>query len=292
MFVSACSSRARSASTRSRDEPSQRTARPCEPAAEAKRAATESSTSPTSSRWRSSGSRPCSARAITSRSSASFDSRSTSSAAERTRAWSSPSEPSELERQLELELEDRQGRAQLVAGVGDERALARERVLEPAEHRVDGVAEAVQLVVGLGQRKPLAARRARDPRGLRAHLLHRRQRAGREHVAGYAGEDQEHRAADEQQVAERGQGAVALGERGADDEHRPRAGVDGPGQDAGAPADVEQQRALSRPPDLLQLEQRRGRARRDVAHAPRRGVDDLRERAAGLGQLREAARAR
>ncbi len=138
------------------------------------------------------------------------------------------------ERQLELQLEDRQRRAQLVACVGDQRPLAGERVLEPAEHRVDGVAETMQLIVGLRHGQPLTVRSARDPRRLRTHLLHRRQRAGGQDVARHARQDEQHRAADEQQVAERGQRAVALRQRRADDEHGRRPRGDRAGQHARA----------------------------------------------------------
>ena len=50
---------------------------------------------------------------------------------------------------------DRQRRAQLVRGVGDEPPLPVERAVEPLEHRVERVGELLDLVVGAGQRDPL-----------------------------------------------------------------------------------------------------------------------------------------
>ena len=54
--------------------------------------------------------------------------------------------------QLEMTADDRDRRAQLVAGVGDELALERERLLEPVEHRVEQVPELGDLVVALRRR--------------------------------------------------------------------------------------------------------------------------------------------
>ena len=71
-------------------------------------------------------------------------------------------------RELELGLEERQRRSQLVARVGDEPALARERRLEPREHLVQRLAEPPDLVVGLRERQPPALARRRDARPPRA----------------------------------------------------------------------------------------------------------------------------
>ena len=63
---------------------------------------------------------------------------------------------------LELAADDRQRRAQLVRGVGDERRLAVERVLEAVEHVVEGVGQHADLVVAGGDlhaRAEVAARR-------------------------------------------------------------------------------------------------------------------------------------
>ena len=63
------------------------------------------------------------------------------------------------ERDLDLGADDRQRRAQLVRGIGDEAALAVERAGEPVEHPVDRVGELAQLVV-----RALHARSARPCR--------------------------------------------------------------------------------------------------------------------------------
>ena len=63
-------------------------------------------------------------------------------------------------RRLELGLQDRERRAQLVARVGDELALALEGVLEPREHLVERLPEPADLVVRLRQRQALAAARS------------------------------------------------------------------------------------------------------------------------------------
>src|SRR3954451_23258616 len=60
------------------------------------------------------------------------------------------------QRDVELGLQDGQGRTQFVAGVGDERALARQRRLEPCEHRVERPSQPPQLVARRGQRQPAA----------------------------------------------------------------------------------------------------------------------------------------
>jgi hypothetical protein len=57
--------------------------------------------------------------------------------------------------ELELGPEHRQRRAQLVAGVGGEAALALEAVLEPREHLVEGRAETMELVVPTAERQAL-----------------------------------------------------------------------------------------------------------------------------------------
>ena len=111
---------------------------------------------------------------------------------------------------LELELEDRQRRSQLVAGVGDEHPLAVHGVLEAGEHLVERLAQALQLVARAGDGQPVVVARARDPRGACPHALDGRKREGGERVAGHAGEHEEHRAADEEQLVERAQRAVAL----------------------------------------------------------------------------------
>ena len=77
------------------------------------------------------------------------------------------------QRELELRAEQRERRSQLVAGIGDEVALALEGVLEPLEHLVQGLPEPLDLVpvAGTGSRSPgvsaeiAAARRRIDSTG-------------------------------------------------------------------------------------------------------------------------------
>ena len=59
-----------------------------------------------------------------------------------------------LEVDLELRADPGERAAQLVAGVGDEAALAVGRVLEPGEHGVHGEGEPTDLVLGLGLGDP------------------------------------------------------------------------------------------------------------------------------------------
>ena len=61
------------------------------------------------------------------------------------------------QRGLELGLHDGQRRAQLVAGVGQEAALAFEGGLQAGQHLVERLAEAADLVVRVGQRQALVA---------------------------------------------------------------------------------------------------------------------------------------
>ena len=76
------------------------------------------------------------------------------------------------QRALELGLDHRHGRAQLVAGVGDELALAVEGPPQAIEHVVERLAEPADLVVSGGQRQPLAVVRQRDLGRPPAHRLH------------------------------------------------------------------------------------------------------------------------
>ena len=143
--------------------------RPASSARRAKRRSTASKVSPRRSGSRRSGSSPRSVWAIVSRSSESWVRRSVSSAAEARAARSSSGRAALGERQLELGAEDRQRRAQLVAGVGDEGALALQRVAEPGQHLVQRLAQARDLVAGVGDGQALVRRRRwRSPRPGRA----------------------------------------------------------------------------------------------------------------------------
>jgi hypothetical protein len=132
---------------------------------------------------------------------------------------------------LELGPEHRQRRAQLVAGVSGESALALEAGLQPREHLVDRRSEAVELVAAATERQPLVQAVGADRSCAPAHRLDRAQRGCRQAVAGERGEQQRTRAADEQQGRKVGNGLVAAGERSADDDHEAMVlGVDRHGQ--------------------------------------------------------------
>jgi hypothetical protein len=186
-----------------------------------------------------------------------------------------------------------------VARVGDERALALERRLEPAEHRVQGRAEAADLVVG-GRDREAGARIAALDRGrTRAHALDGAQRGGGRPIPRQRGEQQRDRAAREQQRAEAVDGLVAVLERLADhDREPPPLGLRGSRQQARGVVvvdrvlAVDEERLLDRAPPLGRGQQRPlvGLVRA-VDHPPGR-VEDLREvlvlvdqgAAAGVGE--------
>ena len=77
------------------------------------------------------------------------------------------------ERQLQLGPQDRQRRAQLVAGVGDEGALVLQRLAEALEHLVQRRAEPSDLVVGRRHRQALVGLGGGDLRRPRPHRLDR-----------------------------------------------------------------------------------------------------------------------
>ena len=145
------------------------------------RAIVAEQTSPTPIGCRSSASLPCSERASDQQVlRPAAISRSTSTTAEAIAARSSSGVFAVAQRQLELGLVQRERRAQLVARVVDEGALALQGGLEPGEHLVQGLAEPAELVVGLRQRQALIGLGRRDLRGAAAHRLDRAQRgAGR-----------------------------------------------------------------------------------------------------------------
>ena len=77
------------------------------------------------------------------------------------------------ERELELAPENRERRAQLMAGVVDERALARERRLDALQHVVERSAQLSDLVTSWREWQSPAGLAQRDPFRLRGHASHR-----------------------------------------------------------------------------------------------------------------------
>ena len=101
--------------------------------------------------------------------------------------------------QLELAADHGQGRAQLVRGIGDERALARERIRQAVEHVVEGVGEHVHLIaltaVVMDPRVQVAGVHARGHGG---HAAERARHAGADQIGPEQGaQEREHAGEDE-----------------------------------------------------------------------------------------------
>ena len=124
--------------------------------------------------------------------------------------------PAAPQRALQLGLDHRQRRAQLVARVGHELPLAVERATQPAEHLVERLAEPADLVVGLGKGQGFVG--AGQGHLLRAapHRLDGPQRRGGQHVAQQRSEQDRHGPADRERRDEVGERLVAVLERLAD----------------------------------------------------------------------------
>ena len=84
-----------------------------------------------------------------------------------------------IEGHIEQGALDRQQRAQLVGGVGDEAALAIKRGFQPVEHRVEGVCQLPQLTTGPAQGDPLVQARLGQAASGRVHAPQRPQRPAR-----------------------------------------------------------------------------------------------------------------
>jgi hypothetical protein len=202
------------------------------------------------------GSRPPSARAVTSRASLRAMRRSVSSAAECT-ADSSSSRVGALSRgQLELRLEDGERRAELVARIGHERPLAVEGPLEPPEHVVQGEAEAAKLVLGRRQRQALAGLRPGDGGRPAPHGLNRREGPGGDGVAGEAREQEPQRSADAEGAAQGLERSLTLLEQDTDHHNARRLPGGGLGEEPSLLPPPEEGRSSLRPIELVGEEQR------------------------------------
>ncbi len=143
--------------------------------------------------------------------------------------------PGPPQRELQLGPERRERRAQLVAGVRDETTLALETRVEPAEHRVERLAETSDLVLRRRQREPSARRGRGDLRGTAPHRVDRTQGGPRQQIAGHGGEQQRNRPDDEQLPQQARERLIAVLERGPDDDREPApVHVDPPGEPADA----------------------------------------------------------
>ena len=98
---------------------------------------------------------------------------------------------------LELGAQQCERRAQLVARIRDEGALAQERRLEAGEHLVERLSQPLDLVAGLRHRQALAGPLRRDDGGAASHRLHRPQREPGQGVARERGQDQRDRPGDQ-----------------------------------------------------------------------------------------------
>ena len=114
-----------------------------------------------------------------------------------------------VERELDLGAQQRERRAQLVAGVRNEAPFALERGPESREQVVERVAEAGELVARRGDWQPLVEVRFGERRGLCAHTLDRAEGAGGERVADQRNEQERDRAADDQLASQAGKCSVA-----------------------------------------------------------------------------------
>jgi hypothetical protein len=120
-------------------------------------------------------------------------------------------------RQLELAPQDRQRRAQLVAGVVDEAALRRQRVLDPCEESVELPGERRELAVVVRHRQAGAGIGHREPACLPRQPRHRLQR-GADQEPRHRGDDDHH---DGQGDPHAGVGVVVADERAGEHDDQP-----------------------------------------------------------------------
>jgi hypothetical protein len=190
------------------------------------------------------------------------------------------------QRQFELGAKERKRRPQLVAGVGDEAPLAREGILEPAEHLVQRESEPFDLVARMRHRQALAGALRRDRGGPATHRVDGTEREAGQEIAGDGGDEQCDRAGDQELVAQAVQGLGPVLERRADDQHVGRAA-------APRHRDGEEARRLVQPPHPLPVAEDRPLERAaDVGGAQhRRGPERARpldHRAVSRDELRVA----
>ena len=172
-----------------------------------------SSSSRASTGSRRSGSSPSPERATTNRSSASCARWSHSSTAAESAAVTAGSLPPGSQGAFQLGLDHRHRRSQLVAGVGDEAALALERAAQALEHLVQRLPQPPDLVVRRRQRQPVVAVAQRHLSRAPAHRLDRPQPGGGKPVAEQRRDQHGDRPADGKRRDEAGQRLVAIAER-------------------------------------------------------------------------------
>ena len=176
------------------------------------------------------------------------------------------------ERQLELPPQDRDRRAQLMAGIVDEAPLVGHRSLDPVQQRVGGARQLLDLVVAVGHHQPPPEFIDGYRRGLIGQSSHRAQRSTSQHPAGPGEQPDQHRTGEQQDDAKSFACPVIAIEGRANNQH------------VGTAVDLEgtrQQKARAaqvghigpepaRPGDSSQLVGREGRLRTGSPSAPDR----------------------
>ena len=112
------------------------------------------------------------------------------------------------QRELEVRLDRRERRAELVRGVGDEAALRGEGEVEPREHGVEGVGEPLQLVVRAAELDPPRELPRLDLARHVGDVRDRREHPARDHPSHRQARDEERAERAEREVAQVAQGAL------------------------------------------------------------------------------------
>ena len=123
------------------------------------------------------------------------------------------------QRELELGLQERERRTELVARIGGETPLALEADVEALEHLVERLSKAKHLVVRSRQRESPRRGRGRDLARAASHRLHRPQRRSCDEVADAGRDEQRERKRDQELREQSVESVVAILERLPDDHH-------------------------------------------------------------------------
>ena len=108
---------------------------------------------------------------------------------------------------------------QLVAGFGDEAALALDRCLEPGEHLVQRLAEPLELIAGARDRESVTGAVRRDLRRPPPHRLDGAQTRPGEEIPEHGGDQQREWTGDQQLGPQAAKRLGPVLERGAEHEH-------------------------------------------------------------------------
>ena len=176
-------------------------------------------TSRSDTRVVSSSSRPSSTCASVSRLSTVRLMRSTSSRALSRTSRASSAEVGVPQAHVELGAHDRQRRAQLVRGVGDQAVLLAHAALQAIEHRVERHRQAAELVGGARHRDALVEAVDADLARVRRHPLDRPQRLARQPVARQRRRGERDRAGQQEQHEHAAHGVLHRRQRLRDDQH-------------------------------------------------------------------------